>query len=231
MGLRCNECDKRPARRPSAGAWRAGGCPPLEGRVGIRLAAAPRRPVLPLASCPLSDVLALFGSPVPRPRSSGRAQQFWRMYVPSMLALRPFRLELSLLLMVLATVYKPRYPQRVHYSISSNATILTFEYCTFPLADSRMSPSRHSLARSSVERNTKSVFLACGPSTSKRIMNRCSWRSTVQRRRSTAAASGLAVPVGLELGSLPRTRPIANAMEMAPTRDRDVLVVMILVRA
>ena len=107
MGLRCNECDKRPARRPSAGTSRE--LQPPEGRRGIRLAAAPRRPVLPLVSCPPSVVLGLFGSPVPRPRSSGRAQQFWRMYVPSMLAVRPFRLELSLLLMVLATV-KPVLP-------------------------------------------------------------------------------------------------------------------------
>ena len=40
----------------------------------------------------------------PGHKASGRAQQFWRMYGPSILAVGPFRPELSVLLMVLATV-------------------------------------------------------------------------------------------------------------------------------
>src|SRR6516162_9045353 len=110
-------------RRDESGASAPGG--PARNSFGGRT----HQPVLPLASCPLSDVLALFGSPVPRPRRPGRAQQFLENVRPVDVgreAIQPR--DVSVVDGVGDYQYKPCYPQRVHYSISSNATILTFEY-------------------------------------------------------------------------------------------------------
>src|SRR6516225_2054481 len=75
----------RPVRHPRGGVDAPGPCPTASSvpLFGVRLP-----PIgLGLADCRLAIV-----------------QQFWRMYVPSMLAVMPFNPDLSVLLMVLATV-------------------------------------------------------------------------------------------------------------------------------